>query len=255
MDIAKIQQNAYILYKGFQEDIMISAIVAAAGKGSRMNAEINKQFIDLQGKAIVLRTIEKLAGDYLIDEIVVVIVKEEEDIYNEKVKPYIKTDKKIKLAYGGKERIDSVKNGLVLVDESSDIVIIHDGVRPFFTHEDIKAVIEGTTQYDGCITGVRVKDTIKTVDKDGYVINTPRREALFAVHTPQAFKKKALINAYENYEKNFSDNIPTDDASLIEYNGGRVKTVIGSYDNIKITTPQDLIFANAILEKYEEGSK
>jgi len=231
---------------------MISAIVVAAGKGTRMNAEINKQFIDLEGKAIVLRTIEKLVKDYLIDEVVVVIVKEEEAIYNEKVKSYIVTDKKVKLAYGGKERIDSVKNGLALVDEASEIVIIHDGVRPFFSSEDIKAVIEGAAQFDGCIIGVPVKDTIKVVDKNGFVFDTPDRASLFAVHTPQAFKKKALIDAYKNYETSSTYNLPTDDASLVEHNKGRIKTVIGSYDNIKITTKEDLVFAKAILHKYKE---
>ena len=116
--------------------------------------------MEMQAAKLSAKGIEKLVKDYLIDEVVVVIVKEEEAIYNEKVKPYIVTDKKVKLAYGGKERIDSVKNGLALVDEASEIVIIHDGVRPFFSSEDIKAVIEGAAQFDGCIIGVPVKDTI-----------------------------------------------------------------------------------------------
>lgn len=231
---------------------MISAIVVAAGKGSRMNADINKQFIDLEGKAIVLRTIEKLALDCHIDEIVVVIVKEEEDIYNEKVKPYLSTKKTIKLAYGGKERIDSVKNGLCLVDVNADMIIIHDGVRPFFAHEDIQNVIKWAKKYDGCIVGVPVKDTIKKVDKNGFVLDTPERNTLFAVQTPQAFKKKSLLDAYENYEQKNMSNIPTDDASLVEHNGGKIKTVIGSYDNIKITTPEDLIFASSILHRGKE---
>lgn len=233
---------------------MVSAIVVAAGKGSRMNAGINKQFIELEGKAIVLRTIEKLAQDVLIDEIVVVIVKEEEDIYNEKIKPYLPSIKPIKLAYGGKERIDSVKNGLNVVDKKTDMIIIHDGVRPFFTHEDINNVIDGAKQYAGCIVCVPVKDTIKIINKDGFVVETPDRSTLFAVHTPQAFKKKALIDAYENYENKLTGSIPTDDASLVEHNGGRIKTVIGSYDNIKITTPEDLIFANSIIDRYKEDN-
>lgn len=231
---------------------MTSAIVVAAGKGSRMKADINKQFIELDGRAIVLRTIERLVADDLIDEVVVVIVKEEETIYNEKVKLFLSKAKPIKLAYGGKERIDSARNGLNQVNKNADIIIIHDGVRPFFTHKDIENVINGAKKYDGCIVGVMVKDTIKVRDENGFVVDTPDRTTLFAVHTPQAFRKDALLKAYENYENSSTLSIPTDDASLIEHNGGKIMTVVGSYDNIKITTQEDLIFARAILKKYKE---
>lgn len=229
---------------------MVSAVVVAAGKGKRMKADINKQYLELLDKPIVYWTIERFMKDESIDEVIAVIVKEEEDLFNKKVLPFLSKGKPFKIAYGGSERKDSVQNGLSMTSKDCEIVLIHDGVRPFFTKEDVTSVISGARVWDGCITGVPVKDTIKVIDKDSVVSNTPNRSSLFAVHTPQGFRKDRLVAAYKAYEDGDFEELPTDDASVIEITGGKVKAVIGSYNNIKITTPEDMILAKQIIKDY-----
>lgn len=234
---------------------MVSAVVVAAGKGTRMKAEINKQYLELSGRPIVYWTIERFMKDESIDEVIAVIVKEEEDIFKEKVAPFLSKSKPIKIAYGGLERKDSVQNGLNMTSEDCEVVIIHDGVRPFFTKADVINVIEGAKTWDGCIVGMPVKDTIKVIGEDFLVENTPNRSTLFAVHTPQGFRKDRLIKAYKEYEEKSFKEIPTDDASVVEITGGKIKAVLGSYSNIKITTPEDLVLASQIMKDYLDDIK
>lgn len=232
---------------------LTGAVIVAAGKGTRMKADINKQYIRIGGKPIVYHTIESFLQSKHIDEVVAVIVKEEEELFNEIVRPLFKDESKLKIAYGGAMRKDSVQNGIRELSKGCDTVLIHDGVRPFFSDEDIKAVIDKTADYDGAISGVPVKDTIKRINDQGVIEETVDRKMLFAAATPQAFKKDKLISAYKAYEKSDAAGEATDDAYIMELTGARVVTVPCSYNNIKITTPEDIVFAESILKSKREN--
>lgn len=225
----------------------ISVVIAAAGLGKRMKADINKQFLLLDGKPIVAHTIAQFEKNESIDEIIVV-VKEDELEYckSEVVEKYC--FKKIEaLVGGGAERQESVYNGLKSCSGDTDIVLIHDGVRPFITSSEIDNLIEETLAHDACVTGVRVKDTIKIVDARGVITETPDRSTLWAVHTPQSFSYRLILEAHKKaVMQGFQ---ATDDSSLVENLGREVKMIEGSYDNIKITTPEDLFVAENILKR------
>lgn len=227
---------------------MTGAVIVAAGKGTRMKAAINKQYINIGGKPIVYHTIEGFLQSEHIDEVVAVIVKEEEELFNEIVMPLFRNTSKLRVAYGGAMRKDSVQNGIRELSKDCETVLIHDGVRPFFTDEDIRSVIERTSEYDGAISGVPVKDTIKRINAQGIIEDTVDRKMLFAAATPQAFRKEKLISAYKAYEESDSSGEATDDSYIMELIGARIVTVPCSYNNIKITTPEDIIFAESILE-------
>ena len=150
----------------------------------------------------------------------------------------------IKIAYGGKERQDSIYNGLKKLDSNSDIVLIHDGARPFVSHAIINETIQVAKNKKAAVVGVPVRDTIKVVE-NGVVKSTPSRQTLWSAQTPQTFDKDLIIRAYENaYSKNFYG---TDDSMLVEFLGQEVTMVLGSYENIKITNPEDINVAEQIL--------
>lgn len=224
---------------------MNGVIVVAAGTGSRMKNDINKQFIKLNGKEIIAHTIDKFYNNENIDDIVVVIKEEEEKYFVDNViNKYGFED--IKIAYGGNERQDSVYNGIKKINNNCDVILVHDGARPFVTGDIIENSIEEVKKYNAVVVGVKVKDTIKMVSEDGNIIDTPNRSYLWAVQTPQVFKYDIITKAYEDaYNENYYG---TDDAMLVERIGYKVKMVEGSYDNIKITTPEDLKFGEQILK-------
>ena len=224
---------------------MNGVIVVAAGTGSRMKNDINKQFIKLNGKEIIAHTIDKFYNNENIDDIVVVIKEEEEEYFVDNVINKYGFDD-IKIAYGGNERQDSVYNGIKKLNNNCDIILVHDGARPFVTGDIIENSIEEAKKYSAVVVGVKVKDTIKMVSEDGKIIDTPNRSYLWAVQTPQVFKYDIITKAYEDaYNENYYG---TDDAMLVERIGYKVKMVEGSYDNIKITTPEDLKFGEQILK-------
>lgn len=227
-----------------------SVIICAAGVGKRMNSVIAKQYIELKGKSILVHTVDAFEKSDDINEIVIVTGKEDIDFVNENiVKKY--GYKKIKnIVAGGKERQNSVYNGLNAVSEDTDIVLIHDGVRPFISCQDIHKIIEETKIHKACVSGVRVKDTIKVCDNEGNIVSTPDRAALWSAHTPQSFEYSLIKKAYE---KAFEDNfLGTDDSMLAERIGVKVKIVEGSYYNIKITTPEDLFMGENILSSFNQ---
>lgn len=229
------------------KDNFVSVVVAAAGMGKRMKADINKQFLLLEDKPIVAHTINQFEKNENIDEIVIVVKDEEVDYCkSEVIEKY--NFKKIKaVVKGGSERQESVYNGLINCDNSTEIVLIHDGVRPFITLSEIDSLISETLINDACVTGVRVKDTIKVVDDSGIIIDSPDRSKLWAVHTPQCFSYNLILKAHQYArEKNI---LATDDSMLVEKLGREVKMIEGSYDNIKITTPEDLFVAENILKR------
>lgn len=223
---------------------MNGVVIVAAGTGSRMNMGINKQFIKLEGKEIIAYTIEKFYNNSNIEDIVVVVKEDESEFFKKEILDKYNF-KNIKIAYGGKERQDSVYNGLKLLDEKCDVVLIHDGARPFVSDKIIDKSIEEAKEHKAIVVGVPVKDTIKVIDNDKNIVDTPNRSVLWAVQTPQTFDYNILIDAYKDAFKN--KFYGTDDAMLVERIGYKVKMLEGSYNNIKITTQEDLSVGSQIL--------
>ena len=225
---------------------MNSVVIVSAGRGSRMKADINKQFLKLKGKEVIAHTIDKFYNNKNIDEIVVVVKEDEADFFRRNIIDKYGY-KNIKIAFGGKERQDSVFNGLKAVNERCDIVLIHDGARPFVTDEIIKNSIECAKKNKCVIVGVPVKDTIKIINKGNEVCDTPNRSTLWSIQTPQVFEYLSIIKAHKiAKEKSYYG---TDDSMLMEYLGYNVKVIEGSYNNIKITTPEDLKIGEEILNE------
>jgi|Deesub1362B_J571_1020462.scaffolds.fasta_scaffold00175_26 2-C-methyl-D-erythritol 4-phosphate cytidylyltransferase len=218
----------------------VVAVVPAAGKGKRFGRE--KTFISLKGEPLLYWSLLALQN---VDEVVEIIPVVDE-AWLEKTRELVEDKgftKVKKIAPGGAERQESVYNGLKLIEKQDCLVLIHDGARPLVSVELIKRVIYALDrEVDGVVPAVAVKDTIKEV-KDRIVLRTLRREDLRSIQTPQVFFYNTLINAYGKYSEEFF----TDDATVVEKNGGRIKTVPGDYRNIKITTAEDLIIAEALL--------
>lgn len=223
---------------------MNGVVIVAAGTGSRMKMGINKQFIKLEGKEIIAYTIEKFYNNSNIEDIVVVVKEDESEFFKKEILDKYNF-KNVKIAYGGKERQDSVYNGLKLLDEKCDVVLIHDGARPFVSDKIIDKSIEEAKEHKAIVVGVPVKDTIKVIDNDKNIVDTPNRSVLWAVQTPQTFDYNILIDAYKDAFKN--KFYGTDDAMLVERIGYKVKMLEGSYNNIKITTQEDLNIGSQIL--------
>ena len=223
---------------------MNSVVIVSAGRGSRMKADINKQFLKLQNKEVIAHTIDKFYNNENIGEIIVVVREDEAEFF--KINIIEKYGyKNIKIAFGGSERQDSVYNGLKMVDENCKIVLIHDGARPFVNNETIDNAIESAKENKCVIVGVPVKDTIKVIDENNNVCDTPDRSTLWSIQTPQVFDYSLIMKAHEKARE---DNYyGTDDSILVEYFGQKVKVVEGSYNNIKITTPEDLKIGEEIL--------
>lgn len=229
------------------EKSFISVVIVAAGLGRRMKSKINKQYLLLDEKPILAHTIEKFENNNYIDEIILVTKDDEKDYCKQHVVDKYKYKKIKTIISGGNERQDSVYNGLRSCDEKTDLVLIHDGVRPFIRSKEINEIIKETLKSHACVTGVKVKDTIKIVDANRNIIDTPSREKLWAVHTPQAFSYNLILDAHKKCKK--EGWTVTDDSMLVEKLGIKVKMIEGSYDNIKITSPEDLYIAESILSE------
>jgi len=229
-----------------EEILKISAIIVAAGKGRRMGRDYNKQYILLRNKPIVAHTIEVFENSSLIDEIILVVGKGEVDLVKQIIIEKYNFKKVISIVEGGERRQDSVYNGLRAIDNNCNIVLIHDGARPFITNDIIEEGIDVANKTGACIAAVPVKDTIKVSNESMDVVDTPNRETLWAVQTPQVFKYELVMNAYEKIQN--SNIEATDDAMIVEKLGYTVKIIKGSYENIKITTPEDLILGEGIFK-------
>ena len=215
----------------------ITLILAAAGIGKRMGLDYPKQFFEHNGKPLFIFPLEIAEKSSLIDEIIIVTNENNIDLVENKYN--IKKVKKI-LA-GGKERQDSIYNALK-EDEGSTYILVQDGVRPFMKEKYIEmtcAALDRDKSLAGAVIGVPVKDTIKVVGLDGEILATPNRAGLVAVHTPQTFRGDILKKAYKKAEA--EKFLGTDDSSLVERIGEKVKIITGDYDNIKITTLEDLL--------------
>ncbi len=218
------------------------AIVLGAGSGTRMKSEKNKMLLEIMGKTVIERSVEAFLELSEVDEIIVTAREQELDTYLE-----LFYDDRITFVIGGATRQESVRNAVETIDEA-DLIIIHDGARPFIKTEDIIATINAAREHGAAAVGVPVKDTIKVIDTDNFVVSTPERSTLFAVQTPQVFSFELYKKALDSAQEKGLDF--TDDCQLIEAAGGKVKMVEGDYSNIKITTPDDIALAeNIILQR------
>lgn len=217
----------------------ISAIITAGGVGKRLPGKIKKQFLLLGNKPILFHTIERFLTKDIINELIISLPKEDYTEISESIKSKY-PQANIKFVKGGKERQDSVYNALKSCSPNCDIVLIHDGVRPFFSKDIIEKMIEKVEVGTGVIPVSKVKLTIKECE-EGFVKRTVPRENLVNVHTPQCFVYQDILNL--NKDAMRENKLYTDDASLMEENGMKVTTVLESDYNIKITTVEDLILA------------
>jgi len=222
----------------------ISVIIPAAGYGKRMETKTPKQLIKINNHAIIYYTLMRFHDDQRIKEIIIPVSQEIKkqilEICNK-----INSFAKIKIILGGEKRQDSVRNGMQEINANADIILIHDAVRPFFSKNIIDDGVKLLDKYDGAIAAVPTINTIKIV-KNNLIKETPLRENLYRINTPQMFNKEAILRAYA-YAK--GNNIyGTDDSMLMEKVGGKVAIIPDSYDNIKITTKSDLIIAKEMID-------
>lgn len=220
--------------------ISCSAVIVAGGSGSRMGTDIKKQFILLLDEPILMHTVRSISKSDLVDEIIVVAP---EDAINF-VKEMLKDCSKVKnVVAGGKTRAESVKLGIEKSGDC-DIIAIHDGVRLFIKKEALENCINDAVLYGASVLGVKVKDTVIIKDENENIGSVLKRDSLVAVQTPQCFKSELIKKAYSDFDESL-----TDDASQVIRIGGSVHITEGDYENIKITTPEDLLTAQNILKK------
>ena len=222
---------------------MISAIVLAGGRGKRMNYHKSKQFIEIKGKPVLVYTLEKFIYNKSIDEVILVLPEDEVDYCKKEVlqRYSLKVDR---IVIVGKEIQDSVFNALEAM-EKANIVLIHDGARPFINEKIIEEGIKYANIYGAAAPGVTPKDTIKIKNEDNISVDTPDRNTLVAVQTPQCFKYDEIYQCHRKIKE--ENAIVTDDTSVVERYGHKVYLYEGDYTNIKITTPEDLILAERLI--------
>lgn len=223
------------------------AIILAAGRGKRMGANKNKMFLSLKEKPVLYYTLKAFSENPLIDSIILVAAENELDYCKTNIIDKYNIKKVSAIVKGGKERYNSVYNGLVNLKDC-DIVLIHDGARPFINDRIICDGIKYAKLYGACSCGVNPKDTIKIRKSNGFSKETLNRKELFNVQTPQCFKYDIILKCHENIKKINEHNI-TDDTMIVEYFGNRVYLYDGDYTNIKITTPEDLTIGEKILDE------
>jgi len=221
------------------------AIIPAGGSGKRLGGDIRKQYLTLQGVPVLARTLAVFQKSKIIDEIILVAPSEDLDFVRENIVRAYNVSKVSKVVEGGKERQDSVRNGLGAIEGLCQIVLVSDGVRPFVTEEMIANAVDAAVRHGAACIGVKTKDTIKETAVGDVVKATLPRHQLWQTQTPQAFQYDFLCRAYAAAEKD--GYYGTDDASLVERTGARVVMIEGSYANMKITTPDDLVIAEALL--------
>lgn len=226
----------------------VIALIPAAGMGKRMGAGINKQYLHMGGMPIVARTISLFQETTFVDDIYVITPTQEIPYCRTEIVERYGFTKVRDIVPGGAERQHSVLNGLRALDGTPDdaVVLIHDGVRPLVTRHILEHAVATAREYDGALVAVPAKDTVKIVH-DGIVTDTPSRDTIWLAQTPQAFRYGVIRAAHEMADA--EGFLGTDDASLVERMGNEVRVVLGDYRNIKITTPEDLVLAEAFLKE------
>lgn len=229
----------------------IAAIVLAAGTGSRMKSDCPKQFMLIDDKPVVYYSLKVFSECEYVDKIVLVTSKKDIEFCQKEIIEKYNISKVEEVVEGGTERYWSVLNGLNKVRDC-EYVLIHDGARPCITEKMILESIEMVQKTKACTVGVPVKDTIKIVDEEGNGIETPRRDRLWQIQTPQSFEVSLLCSAYDKMRKSNVSDI-TDDTMIVErFEGVKTKVLQGSYSNIKLTTPDDFDVIKIFLRKNEK---
>ena len=222
----------------------ITAVIVAGGKGTRMGADKNKVFLTIMDKEVLYYTISAFEKNSRINDIVVVTGKTDIDECKALAEKY-KFSKIKYITEGGAARQQSVMNGLMKAD--GDIVLIHDGARALVTDSEINNSIDDCIKYGASAVGVKCKDTLKSADSDGFISGTVDRESTYLIQTPQTFYNDKILELHKRAEKEGFE--ATDDCMIAEHYGEKIKISEGSYDNIKLTTPEDMIIGERILRK------
>lgn len=226
---------------------MIVAVIVAGGSGTRMQAAVKKQYLDLDGLPILARTLMAFDRYQSLDRIILVIPEDDLAWCRSDIVAPLSLNHDVHLVVGGRRRQESVQKGLAAVGDSDGIVMIHDGVRPFVRPALIDTCLGGVKATGACIPATRATDTVKKVDEDGVIVSTLNRRQIRLAQTPQTFAIDVIRRAHRLAAK--SGFAATDDASVAEFAGERVVVVPGDRDNIKITTPRDLTIARTILKQ------
>jgi 2-C-methyl-D-erythritol 4-phosphate cytidylyltransferase len=225
------------------------AIIVAAGSGVRMKNLMRKQYLLLQNRPILAHTLSVFEKCTAISRIYLVVPEKEFDFVHKKILAYCDGKKEIILVAGGKERQESVFNGLSALNDNEKFVIVHDGVRPLILPRMIEDCLQGASEYRACIMGLPIRETVKQVNIDHFIQKTLSRDTLWVAQTPQAFQSDLLRKAHH---KAINEKyLGTDDSSLVERLGIKVKMIRGTPCNIKITTPEDLVLAQSILADFD----
>lgn len=251
-------RRAPIFRKGQRRMKNFAAIVLSAGSGKRMKSDVPKQYMNLNDKPVIYYSL-KAFQDCGFSSIVLVCGKDDVEYCQKKIIKKYKLSGVTAVVTGGKERYHSVYEGLKAVVDA-DYVFIHDGARPMLTRDIIRRLQEAVVQEEAAVTGMPVKDTIKIVDDEGYVMETPERKYVWQVQTPQCFSFSTIYNAYSKLiaDEEAGESIPpvTDDAMVLSYvSDKKIKMVEADYRNIKITTPEDLAIAMVFLTEREIEEK
>ena len=233
-----------------------TAIVLAGGSGKRMNSAVKKQFIEIDGKPLLYYAL-KTFEDSFISEVILVASEEDKEYCKKEIIEKFNFTKVRKIVPGGKERYHSVANGIKAANVC-DYIFIHDGARPFVTVEILDRLLEEVKRNNACVAGMPVKDTIKIANEDGFIARTPRRDLVWTIQTPQVFSYELIDAAYKRLLEEENSLIEkgisiTDDAMVVEtFFGEKVKLVEASYENIKVTTPEDISVSEAFLQQKKE---
>lgn len=248
---------------------MRTAVVLAAGNGSRMNAKVAKQFLELAGRPLIYYALKAVEDSKIIDQCVLVTGREDIARMQEDIVKKYHFQKVKAIIPGGSERCFSVANAMrwLAENDAGDLtrgeadkkgyVFIHDGARPFLTEEILERTYEAAVQCGACVAAMPSKDTVKLADENEFAALTPDRKRVWTIQTPQVFEKDLIVSAYERFENAVREwkeagcrqdgPMVTDDASVVEtYTDCKVKLVEGGYSNIKVTTPEDLVIAEAL---------
>jgi 2-C-methyl-D-erythritol 4-phosphate cytidylyltransferase len=231
----------------------VTALIPAAGVGKRMGKSVAKQFLPLGDMPMLAHTLLAFQRTTEVDEVIPILSQDDMEGCLKDVIEQFHITKVRTLVVGGKERQDSVANGLHKLAKDTAIVLVHDAVRPFVTAEMIRESIDYAKKGECVTVGVPLKDTVKEVNAKSIVVRTLERSRLWAIQTPQTFPVKVIKQAYAAAQR--QNMYGTDDATLVERAGNKVRVIMGSYENIKITTPEDLLLAEEILKRRYDADR